>query len=128
MIRATRRIRPAVRTGLMLVFALWLCVQPVLAAMSETHSVSAHGAAAQPHADHADAHDAPHDGDVPHEAPEGVLHLLMHHAQCCTHGFGLAPGALAAFVGPHSALSPQAPLLQLAASHPSDPFRPPIRA
>ena len=66
--------------------ALGLCLQPVLAAMGETHEAVAHAAEVVGHAHvHADA-----DAQVRHgggQDDEGSrLHQLLHFAHCCGQG------------------------------------------
>jgi hypothetical protein len=129
----TRRSRldlcDALRTGLMLVLALCLALQPVLGALGEMHETNDHVASAAFHLDHLTPHDAQHVGDIERDDTDGALHLLLHCAQCCGHTVGLTA---AEFEGPITLLSSTQPLPpaspQVVASHLAAAFRPPIQA
>lgn len=129
MLRRTHRLRHALLTSLMLVFALCLAVQPVLGALGEMHELSAHATTANEHHDHLTPHeDVTQTGDGAQEQ-EGGLHQLLHYTHCCGHTVALATGESATTILPLASnqvlpsVSPQA-----AASHLTNPFRPPIQA
>jgi hypothetical protein len=113
------------RTVLLVLLALCLVSQPVLAALGEMHESRVHPESATLHLDQVGAHA---DGAAQDES-EGTLHLLLHFAHCCgqttavfatsvliptlvpTHGERLAP--------------PSAPRIT---TRLNPPFRPPIAA
>ncbi|WP_147652663.1 hypothetical protein [Vulcaniibacterium gelatinicum] len=119
---------PALRTLLLLAFALSLALQPVFGAMGELHESTAHAASAGLHADFAAPHDGEQAGDSDSGSDNDALHLLLHYAHCCGHAVGL----VRAFEPPSMALpaAVQMPLVSLLAPAFSAnvPFRPPIAA
>lgn len=128
MLRRARRLRHALRTGLMLVFALCLAVQPVLGALGEMHEFSAHAGTAGLHLDHLMPHEEVQTGTAAQEDRDGTLHLLLHYAHCCGHTLALAAGEFAAPTVVLASAQPLPPVSpQVAASHLTTPFRPPIR-
>lgn len=113
----------------MLVFALCLAVQPVLGALGEMHEFSAHAATADLHLDHLTPHEEAQAGSAAQEDTGGTLHLLLHYAHCCGHTLALAADQFTAPSLMHTSaqsLPPVSP--QAAASHFTNPFRPPIQA
>lgn len=120
-----RRCHRLFRTVLLVLLALCLVSQPVLAALGEMHESRVHPESATLHLDQVGAHA---DGAAQDES-EGTLHLLLHFAHCCgqttavfatsvliptlvpTHGERLAP--------------PSAPRIT---TRLNPPFRPPIAA
>lgn len=120
------RLRHALRASLLLVFAVCLAMQPVLAALGEVHESTAHAASAGPHLDHLTPHEGAQNGDA-EQGGAGTLHILLHHAHCCGHTVALAAVEFAAPTVVLTAvqlLPPASP--HLAASHLTTPFRPPI--
>lgn len=129
MLRHARRLRHVWSISLILVFALCLAVQPVLAALGEMHAFSAHAATADLHLEHRAPHEEVQAGSAAQEDTGGTLHLLLHYAHCCGHTVALAVDEFAA----PSLMLDSTPVLpsvsqQVVASHLGNPFRPPIRA
>ena len=86
-----------VRAALLLLLALSLTLQPVLAAVGELHELQAHAETAALHSDVAtDHHDARSGSSADDEAAPGeqgsdALHTLLHFAHCCGHSASLVP-------------------------------------
>lgn len=127
--RSRYRLRQALRASLLLVIAVCLAWQPVLTALGEVHEATVHAASAVTHGDHSTPHDDPPNGDAEQDGSDGTLHVLLHYAHCCGYTVALAavefvpPGVVLAMANPRLPISPQ-----VAASHLTSPFRPPIRA
>lgn len=119
----------ALHTSLMLVLALCLAVQPLLAAVGEVHESTNHAATAGLHDDHAAPHRTVQAGDADRDRDDGTLHLLLHYAHCCGHNVAVAAAGLAALnVAPAGKQVLPPVMSHVASSRPNTPFRPPIRA
>lgn len=115
-------------TGLMLVLALCLAVQPLLAAVGEVHETTSHATAGL-HDDHAVPHRTVQAGDADRDSDDGTLHLLLHYAHCCGHNVGLiAAGPAALNIAPAGKQALPPVTTHLVSSRPNTLFRPPIRA
>lgn len=113
----------------MLVFALCLAAQPVLGALGEMHEFSAHAATAGLHLDHLTPHEEAQAGSAAQEDTGSTLHMLLHYAHCCGQTVALAAGEFASLPVVLASAHPLPPVSpQVAASHLTNPFRPPIRA
>jgi hypothetical protein len=121
------RLERVLRTGLLLVLALCMAFQPVLAAVGELHELAQHEESVPGHLDGAwDSH-GPEDAAGTSHDPNETLHVLLHFAHCCGHSNGLTTGGLAQLAPPVRAclsaprIQPPRPAERLGA-----PFRPPI--
>ena len=80
------------RMVFMAMLLLGLCLQPVFAAMGETHEGVAHAAGAAAHA-HVDVEGVGNDSD-PAGSDGSTLHALMHFAHCCGQASTVLPPGL----------------------------------
>lgn len=127
MLRRLRHRRFALlRISMVLLLALGMTMQPVLAALGEGHELAAHGQSAMDHSGHTLPHDA---ADTPSEQGHAgdPLHALLHYAHCCGTTVGIAGAMLSLPMPAWRSGQPEAALIQrIAAAHPGNRLRPPI--
>ncbi|MCB1569440.1 MAG: hypothetical protein KDI69_11570 [Xanthomonadales bacterium] len=113
------------RTALLVLLALCLVTQPVLAALGEMHERRVHPESATLHLDQVGSHA---DGAA-HDESEDTLHLLLHFAHCC----GQTTAVFAANIWTPAPLPTRSERLAPSSAprittRLNPPFRPPIAA
>lgn len=107
-------IAHCLRMAFMAMLLLGLCLQPVFAAMGETHEGVAHAVGAAAHA-HSDVEGV--DGDSGPTGDDGAtLHALMHFAHCCGQASTVLPGGLPKLVSQPYLRTPGGDVASLALS------------
>ena len=123
-----KSIRPALPRSARIVLLLCLMVQPVLASWGFLHALAHQSTTPgmQDHGAHGDAQpvfadSSHHDG--------GLLHGLMHHAECCMHSTVLVDARQGQVMEIRLPTFVSLPIhLRLPSVAPGNPFRPPIAA
>lgn len=120
------------RVAVLVLLALGVIFQPVLASLGELHELAhdptgTHAVANADHSDHASDVSAASDPSA--LEPMGTLHLLMHHAHCCSHApLALPQMARITPIAPGGSGPPLADSQRLPKAPSLAPFRPPILA
>lgn len=125
--RPRHRLSRLLRTAVLMLLALCMALQPVLAAAGELHEISEHAEAAALHLTGDGPWHDPDGGGTDPQFPGEALHLLLHYAHCCGNASGLTAARLPPVQAPAFA-PPTLPgiLAPAVAERPGAPFRPPI--
>lgn len=125
--RPRYRLPLALRVFVLVLFALSMALQPVLASMGEVHELAHDPTGGHAHVDHIDTlADDFSAADDKEEGAAGTLHTLLHFAHCCGQSATLIP-ALQVVNAMPTAEPPLLDMQQLPL-HPRTfaPYRPPI--
>ena len=119
----------AQRLLVLVLFALSMVLQPVLASVSEIHELAHDLVAGHVHVDHADETSADVAPNGQDDGPAAALHMLMHFAHCC----GQSPAATvpATFAMPMRTAATAPPVRgpqRVTSARMLAPYRPPITA
>ncbi|MGH8083851.1 MAG: hypothetical protein ACREPV_01065 [Lysobacter sp.] len=124
-----RKLSTPARLLVLLVFALALLVQPVLASVGEVHELAHDPSGLHSHAEHpGDTAAEPASSGELGDEETSTLHLLLHFAHCCGHATA-APLATIKVAAPMPATQPAMTHAQvISQTLLFAPFRPPITA